>query len=75
MSRSSSKLVGQRVGDGVAVFADPHETQPQQDFALAVGRDQTAPEFVADDDLGHVLDVDRHALERGDLNVADLRPC
>ncbi len=36
---------------------------------LAVGRDDSPPHFVVDDDLGHVFHIDRHAVLGDDLHV------
>ena len=68
---SSSRSL-QPVRDGVAVFAHQHEAEAQHDFALAVGGDGTAAQLVADGDVGHVADANRHALVGGDDDVFDL---
>ena len=46
----------------MAVLAHEHEAQPQDDLALAVGRDRPPADLVADLDVGHVADPDRHAV-------------
>ena len=44
------------------VLAHEHEAQAQHDFALAVGRDGAAADFVADLHVGHVANANGHAL-------------
>ena len=39
-----------------------HEAEAEDDLALAVGGDAAAADLVADGDLGHVADADRHAV-------------
>ena len=62
----------------MAVLAHEHEAEAEHDFALAVGRDRAAADLVADRDLGHVADADRHAVLGGDddaLDLLDVRRC
>ena len=55
----------------MAVLAHQHEAQAEDDFALAVGRDRAAADLVADLDVGHVADLDRHAVLGGDDDALD----
>ena len=52
--RSTSSLSFMAQVTVVAVLAHQHEAQAQHHFALAVGRDGPAADFVADRHVGHV---------------------
>src|SRR5204863_6988428 len=52
--------------------AHKHEAQPQDNFALTVGGDGAAADFVADLDRAQLAQQDRLVFVDADLNVAEL---
>src|SRR6185503_763006 len=62
----------QLLGDAVAVFADPHEAEAEEDFALAVGGGEAAAERVPNGDFGDVRDVNGDSFIGGDLDIAQM---
>ena len=68
------EFVLQRPSDIMAVLAHEHEAQAEHRLAAAVGRNGPQTDFVAGLHVGHVADVDRHAVLGGDDDVLDLRP-
>ena len=61
---TSSIALSRAIGHVAGVLAHPHEGEAQDDLALAVGGHPAAADRVADADLGHVPDADRHAVVR-----------
>ncbi len=66
------QLVLHGPGDLVAVLANEHKAQAEDTFALAVGRHRPAANLVADGHVGHVPDLDRHAVLGGHHNIPHL---
>ena len=65
----SSIFACDALGDGAAVFADEHEDRAEHGLLAVLGRCAGA-QFLADDDVGHVVDVQRHAVAIAHDDVA-----
>ena len=58
--------------DLMAVFAHQHEAEPEHRFTVAVCRDGSLSDFVADLHFGDIANADRYAVASGHDDVLDL---